>query len=1189
MTIKKSLITTDWRAKGLKGNPGTRSLRICFLLLIMLMVPVAVVSAAYIDSISPVTGSYIGGDQISIAGGDFNAGITLINFSLSTSDGRIGGIQLTNVTRVSSILITAITPAGSPGITYNLSMIGANTVNYPNAFTYQGSNPPTISGINGSALMAYASISGTTVVNISGTFLGTATSATFGGTSNGTVPFIANDGINITMKAPARTATGLVTVSVNTPNGSASYRNLTYVGAPVITSVSPAYGSTFGGDVITIIGTGDLSGATLVGFNTTNSAVPTKINATAVSVITPSSFPAVTFVNITTAGGTSGNSLFTYYDPPSIDTVSNPSGAYATSPFNISIIGGTTVTIYGKNFTAASMSGATVKFNGTAATSVTRLTDTSLTAVVPAWPFMTVNTLWQDPAFVNIQNATVNVTTLGGTSKDNFGNITYNIFRPNITSISPTSGSTGGGDILTITGKNLSYARLVSFNSVTVGNPVLYNKTVGVTVVSDTQITCIIPSSTLIGDYRVNVTTPAGTLFTSSDVKTYTYTATAPTFTNVSPNYGPDFGGQWVNITGSGFSGTAAGGVVFNGQAGTGAFVFNDTSLTVATPAYPKGTSFITINAAGGSVTQQGAYTFAGQPQITSLSPVSGSIAGGNTITINGRNLTGASVVTFNFTKSTGVTVINDGQITAILPAANQSATGPVNVNVTTYLTSSSIEGTGAFNYGAGPTLTSISPVSGSISGSTFVTLTGANLQNATSVTFGGLPATNFTRSDLGNQVTANTPATNTPGVVYPLILTPAGSVTNTSVGYTYYGSPVITSIAPSSGPTAGGNSVTITGTSFVGATQVTFDGIQATNFAYVNSTMITANAPAHAAGAVTVLVAATGGTGTGTYTYQAPPTVTGISPPTGSVLGGTSVTITGTNLLGATAVNFGSTAATNVNVVSGTSITATSPAGTAGVVNVTVTTASGISATSTASQFTYIVVPSTTAVGVFRAGTFYRNGVSDSVAYGLATDTPITGNWDGGSTTNVGVWRSGTFYLRGVSSPVAYGLALDQPITGAWTSGSPTNVGVFRSGTFYLRGVSNSIAYGMAGDTPITGDWNGDGITEVGVFRSGTFYLNGVTTPVAYGLATDTPITGVWTAGSTTNVGVFRSGTFYLNGGTPVSYGLATDTPVTGDWNGDGITEVGVFRSGTFYLNGVTTPVAYGLATDTPITGKWV
>lgn len=84
-------------------------------------------------------------------------------------------------------------------------------------------------------------------------------------------------------------------------------------------------------------------------------------------------------------------------------------------------------------------------------------------------------------------------------------------------------------------------------------------------------------------------------------------------------------------------------------------------------------------------------------------------------------------------------------------------------------------------------------------------------------------------------------------------------------------------------------------------------------------------------------------------------PAVTGLSPGSGPLAGGTTVTITGTGLTGATAVSFGTAAATSFTVNSATSITATSPAATtAGPAGVTVTTPAGTSTTSTAGQFSY-------------------------------------------------------------------------------------------------------------------------------------------------------------------------------------------------------------------------------------------
>ena len=97
-------------------------------------------------------------------------------------------------------------------------------------------------------------------------------------------------------------------------------------------------------------------------------------------------------------------------------------------------------------------------------------------------------------------------------------------------------------------------------------------------------------------------------------------------------------------------------------------------------------------------------------------------------------------------------------------------------------------------------------------------------------------------------------------------------------------------------------------------------------------------------------------------------PELSGVSPNAGPTSGGTQVTITGTNLSGATAVNFGSNKATSFTVNGSTSITATSPPGSAGDVAVTVTTPEGTSSTalSCGDIFTYGV-----ALGAAQSGSY--------------------------------------------------------------------------------------------------------------------------------------------------------------------------------------------------------------------------
>jgi hypothetical protein len=111
----------------------------------------------------------------------------------------------------------------------------------------------------------------------------------------------------------------------------------------------------------------------------------------------------------------------------------------------------------------------------------------------------------------------------------------------------------------------------------------------------------------------------------------------------------------------------------------------------------------------------------------------------------------------------------------------------------------------------------------------------------------------------------------------------------------------------------------------------------------------------------VTVTVNGQSGSLASGFTYVAVPTVTSVSPNNGSTAGGTPVTVTGTNFAAGATVTLGGTAATNVVVVSSTSITATTPAGSAGAATVTVKV-NGQSG-SLASGFTYVVVPTVSSV----------------------------------------------------------------------------------------------------------------------------------------------------------------------------------------------------------------------------------
>ena len=169
---------------------------------------------------------------------------------------------------------------------------------------------------------------------------------------------------------------------------------------------------------------------------------------------------------------------------------------------------------------------------------------------------------------------------------------------------------------------------------------------------------------------------------------------------------------------------------------------------------------------------------------------------------------------------------------------------------------------------------------------------------------------------------------------------------------------PRLTGISVSQGPAAGGTSVTISGTGFSAASSVSFGGTAAASFVVNSDTSITAVSPAAGPGPVEVTVTSGGGTSAtiaaDQFTFVGRPSVSALSPDSGSVYGGMEVTITGTNLADATGVSFGENLA-GFSVDSDTSITAYVPPGEApDTVDIRVTSIGGTSAKTTNDQFTY-------------------------------------------------------------------------------------------------------------------------------------------------------------------------------------------------------------------------------------------
>ncbi len=234
-----------------------------------------------------------------------------------------------------------------------------------------------------------------------------------------------------------------------------------------------------------------------------------------------------------------------------------------------------------------------------------------------------------------------------------------------------------------------------------------------------------------------------------------------------------------------------------------------------------------------------------GPPSLGTVSPNTGSTLGGTTVTLAGVNLTAVSAVTFGGVPATRVTVDSPIAVTATAPA---HAAGVVDVVATASNGTTSL--TGSFTFVAPPSISTVSPATGSNAGGTSVTLTGTNLAAASAVSFGGVSGT--ITADSANSVTVTTPPHAT-GTVDVVITTPYGSDTDQGA-FTYGPAPVVMSLTPASGTSAGGNTVTIHGANFVPGQTTVGDGGSFGTIISVTPTTIMLTTPAKTTGEPSVV-----------------------------------------------------------------------------------------------------------------------------------------------------------------------------------------------------------------------------------------------------------------------------------------------------------------------------------------------
>jgi hypothetical protein len=308
------------------------------------------------------------------------------------------------------------------------------------------------------------------------------------------------------------------------------------------------------------------------------------------------------------------------------------------------VSGGTTVVITGTGLTGATA----VRFGPANAVSYTVTSATQITAVTPAG---------------SIGPVLVRVTSPSGTSNATV-TFTYTpLSLPAVTGLSPSSGPTSGGTMVTVTGTDFSGATQVRFGSA---------DATSFSVLSPTQITAVSPPGAA-GAVPVTVTTPAGT--SAAAPASYFFYVPAPVLTALSPAAGPALGGGTVTLTGQNLSNATA--VRF----GALPAVFGSVSSTEISAIAPAGSGTVTVTVTTpGGTSNCLAYAYVSAPVLNSVLPSSGPASSTTTVTLTGTGLATATGVEAQGVPA-GFTVLSDTQMTADIPPG---PAGDVPVQVTT-------------------------------------------------------------------------------------------------------------------------------------------------------------------------------------------------------------------------------------------------------------------------------------------------------------------------------------------------------------------------------------------------------------------------------------------------------------------------------------------------------------------------
>ena len=470
-----------------------------------------------------------------------------------------------------------------------------------------------------------------------------------------------------------------------------------------------------------------------------------------------------------------------------------------------------------------------------------------------------------------------------------------------LTSINPTFGDNTGGTRVTFSLKEES-PQVVShciFGEIIVPS-IVHN--------GEAELVCVSPPMQTTGPVQVGVSVD-GEDFSMSELS---FNLTKPAvFSSMNPTSGSETGGTVITLSGSNFANSNNVTIYFGNVEASGRWV-SDEELTCETPSMKPGNYKVRVTLNGvDTLRTSWQFTFHKEIDVLYASPSSGSIHGGTEISIIGKSFVPSDTLTCQFGNLgySKAAFVTSTEVLCSSPDVSKKVLDLTEVDLRISLNGVDFSSASAdFRFTPIPTIHSIYPSEGSISGGTQVTINGTDMFSSiishTAVCIFGNETVPASLPSSDELTCVSPPHSTNEEVFFGVSLNGVDLVQHRATSSFLY-LPIVktVSIEPSGGPFTGGTLVSVTGDDFTNSSSMRckFGSSYSDGMLYISEHMIQCRSPPYSRGTVSFVVITDNDDDDitqeeVTFEYYKPPTILFASPITGPHHGGTLVRIYGSD-----------------------------------------------------------------------------------------------------------------------------------------------------------------------------------------------------------------------------------------------------------------------------------------------------